>query len=468
MSIVTDPPTTLADARRWPPRRQTALRGMGRDPLRRRMLATGDGMTVAAVALALAMTSTQAATLSLFFAPVWLVLAKLHGLYDRDHRALRHLTVDEVPSIVIWATTGVALLVLFLHSAGASGVSLSLFVEVWLVAVLAALSLRAVMRFVWRRITPPERVMIVGNGPVADATRRKLELFPDVHSELVEERESLLPWELDDTAPWLRTVDRIILASNSIDEELIARLVEFCRRRRIKLSVVPPARGIFGTATQLTYVADLPVVEYNTWDVSRSTLVLKRALDLSLASFALIICAPLFALTAGFLLLAYGRPIFFAQTRIGADETPFKMLKFRTMVRDAEVLRPELVALERLPEPAYKLHRDPRVTRLGRLLRKTSIDELPQLINVLKGDMSLVGPRPEEAAVVDLYDDAHRFRLAIKPGLTGPMQVYGRGELTFQERLAVEREYIENLSVGRDLRLLALTVIPVLSGRGAY
>jgi exopolysaccharide biosynthesis polyprenyl glycosylphosphotransferase len=439
-----------------------------RDPLRRRMLATGDAVTLVAVALALAWTSSEAALLSLLFAPVWLVLAKLHGLYDRDHRALRHLTVDEVPGIFIWATTGTTLLVLFLHSVGASGVRASSVVVVWLVAVLGAVSLRGIVRSVWRRITPPERVMIVGSGPVADATRRKLELFPDVHSHLVEERASLQPWELDERSSSLRGVDRVMLASSSIDEELIARLVEFCRRRRIKLSVVPPARGIFGTATQLTYVADLPVVEYNTWDVSRSTLVLKRALDLVLASLALIICAPLFAVVAASLLLTDGRPIFFAQTRVGAGEKLFKMLKFRSMVRGAEALRPEVVALEQLSEPVYKLPRDPRVTRLGRFLRKTSIDELPQLLNVIKGEMSLVGPRPEEAAVVDLYEEAHRFRLAIKPGLTGPMQVYGRGELTFPERLAVEREYIENLSLGRDLRLLAMTIIPVLSGRGAY
>jgi lipopolysaccharide/colanic/teichoic acid biosynthesis glycosyltransferase len=302
---------------------------------------------------------------------------------------------------------------------------------------------------------------------VAEATRRKLELFPDMHAYLVEERDSLHVEDLGDRSPWFPTVDRVILASNSIDEQLIAALVSFCRRERIKLSVVP-ARGIFGTATQLSYIADLPIVEYNTWDVSRSTLVLKRTVDIAVASLALVLFAPVFVLLATLIYVANGRPILFAQTRIGAGEKPFKMLKFRTMVRDAGALRPSLVALDELSEPAFKLSCDPRVTRLGRLLRKTSADELPQLVNVLRGDMSLVGPRPEEAEVVELYEDKHRFRLTIKPGVTGPMQIYGRGALAFQERLAVEREYIENLSLGRDLRILAMTVIPVLSGRGAY
>jgi lipopolysaccharide/colanic/teichoic acid biosynthesis glycosyltransferase len=144
------------------------------------------------------------------------------------------------------------------------------------------------------------------------------------------------------------------------------------------------------------------------------------------------------------------------------------MLKFRTMVRDAEALLPGVVAFDELSEPMFKLPRDPRVTRIGRILRRTSLDELPQLLNVLKGDMSLVGPRPEQLDLVDRYEPEHRFRLDLKPGLTGPMQVYGRGELTFDERLAVEREYVENLTLGRDLRILALTMVAVISGRGAY
>ena len=434
------------------------------------MLAGADAGAALAVSLALATTTSDGAGLavwSLAFVPVWLVLAKLHGLYDRDHRALRHLTVDELPSIFMWVTTGTAALAIFLIAASAGGVGPSAVLMIWVVAALSVTLLRCATRYAWRRVTSPERIMIVGGGPVAEATRRKLELFPDMHAYLVEERDSLDVEDLGDRSPWFPTVDRVILASHSIDEQLIAALVSFCRRERIKLSVVP-ARGIFGTATQLSYIADLPIVEYNTWDVSRSTLVLKRTVDIAVASLALVLFAPVFVLVATLICVANGRPILFAQTRIGAGEKPFKMLKFRTMVRDAGALRPSLVALDELSEPAFKLSCDPRVTRLGRLLRKTSADELPQFVNVLRGDMSLVGPRPEEAEVVELYEDKHRFRLTIKPGVTGPMQIYGRGALAFQERLAVEREYIENLSLGRDLRILAMTVIPVLSGRGAY
>ena len=144
------------------------------------------------------------------------------------------------------------------------------------------------------------------------------------------------------------------------------------------------------------------------------------------------------------------------------------MLKFRTMVADAEERLAEVVSIEALDKPMFKVPRDPRVTRFGSLLRRTSLDELPQLVNVLKGDMSLVGPRPEQVELVARYHPEHRFRLVVKPGLTGPMQVFGRGELTFDERLAVERDYIENLTIGRDLRILAMTIAAVAGGRGAY
>jgi lipopolysaccharide/colanic/teichoic acid biosynthesis glycosyltransferase len=138
------------------------------------------------------------------------------------------------------------------------------------------------------------------------------------------------------------------------------------------------------------------------------------------------------------------------------------------MRADAEDVLPTLVQFDRLREPVFKLARDPRVTRLGRTLRRTSLDELPQLLNVLKGEMSLVGPRPEQVELVRRYRTEHLFRLDVKPGLTGPMQVCGRACLSFEERLAVEREYIENLSITRDLRILALTIPSVFDGRGAY
>jgi exopolysaccharide biosynthesis polyprenyl glycosylphosphotransferase len=441
-----------------------------RDALLRRMLALADAGAVLLVSVSLATFLGGGIELGLWaavFVPVWILLAKLFGLYDRDQRALRNLTVDELPTLLMWALTGTAVMSLVMVAVPGD-FTISTALRVWVIAAASAFVFRGIIRFVWRRTVPPERTLIVGEGPLAEATRRKVELFPDIHVVLAGAQKELQIDELRERPSWASDVDRIVLASQQIDEAEIAELVAFCRRQQIKLSVIPPARGMFGTAVQLNHVADLPVVEYNTWDVSRSTLALKRLLDVTLSATALVLTAPVLALIALAIAISSRGPIVFGQRRAGYRGRSFRMYKFRTMVSNAEELLPQLVSISELPNPMFKLADDPRVTRVGRLLRRTSLDELPQLFNVLRGEMSLVGPRPEELELVERYAPEHRFRLDVKPGMTGPMQIYGRGQLRFDERLAVEREYIENLSVSRDLRILALTFAAVFSGRGAY
>ena len=413
------------------------------------------------------LSGTDAGLWSLCALPLWLVLAKLHGLYDRDHRSLRHLTVDETPSLQVWAVSGAAATVLILHLSPVGAPGYSTVLAMFGTAVGASLVLRVVTRTLWRSMVPPERALIVGSGPLAEMTRRKLRLFTDMHIAAVGARSTLTPGEVRAEPAWLEEIDRVLVAAGPIDEELVAELVRVCRERKIKLSVIPPT-GAFGTAVQLSRLADLPVIEYNTWDISRSTLLLKRVLDATVSAVGVAFFAPVLLVTALAVFLdSRGNPIF-VQRRVGRDGKPFRMLKFRTMVRDAEERLAEVVRLDDLRDPMFKVPRDPRVTRFGALLRRTSLDELPQLINVLRGEMSLVGPRPEQVELVRRYRPEHRFRLAVKPGITGPMQVFGRGELTFDERLAVERDYIENLALGRDLRILAMTIAAVAGGRGAY
>jgi lipopolysaccharide/colanic/teichoic acid biosynthesis glycosyltransferase len=190
-------------------------------------------------------------------------------------------------------------------------------------------------------------------------------------------------------------------------------------------------------------------------------------MDLLVSATLLLLLSPLLLAIAVAILLDSGRPVFFRQRRAGKDGEPFAMVKFRTMVVDAEERLGELVDLSKLEQPAFKIADDPRVTRSGRSLRRYSLDELPQLFNVLRGQMSLVGPRPEEEGVVALYDERQRGRLAIKPGMTGPMQVYGRSDLTFEERLAMERDYLDNLSLAGDLAILLRTPSAVLRGDSA-
>ncbi|MFW6162477.1 MAG: sugar transferase [Planctomycetota bacterium] len=196
--------------------------------------------------------------------------------------------------------------------------------------------------------------------------------------------------------------------------------------------------------------------------------LVKRAIDVVGSLVGLILAAPLLAALAVAIKLDSDGPVFFVQERAGENGRPFRLVKLRTMVEGADRMLSEMIDPASLPSPAFKRDRDPRVTRVGRFLRRTSLDELPQLWNVLKGDMSLVGPRPEETRVVRHYDDWHRQVLAVKPGLTGPMQVNGRADLELDERVRLGLDYVENYSVWRDLTILARTVWVVITGRGAY
>jgi lipopolysaccharide/colanic/teichoic acid biosynthesis glycosyltransferase len=194
--------------------------------------------------------------------------------------------------------------------------------------------------------------------------------------------------------------------------------------------------------------------------------MLKRLLDLIVGIPLAVVSALLFPPIALAIWLEDRGPPLFVQRRAGLNGKPFSVFKFRTMYVGAERSLDDL--LDELPEPMFKFRRDSRVTRVGRVLRRLSLDELPQIWNLLRGEMSLVGPRPEQLELVERYSPEHRFRLDVKPGLTGPMQIHGRAELTFEERLAVELDYVENVSIGRDLRILALTPVNVLRGTGAF
>jgi len=439
-----------------------------RDASLRRVLAGADLFTVAVTAFVLVLAGSKHHTVLLLVlsAPAWIVTAKLAGLYDRDQRTVRHLTVDELPSLVVWALGSTAFITIVTAPVPSLAIAGNDRLIILASTVAVGFVIRAAGRALWRHLTPPERLLIVGEGPLAEAVVRKLELFPDIHAEVAD-------WLANFGALWERVdeldeIDRIVVASSDLNEELLEGLLPECRVRGVKLTVVPPTRGMFGTATHLGHVADLPLLDYNTWDISGFTLALKRVGDIVLSALGLLLAAPIFVLAAIAILVTDGMPVLFRQTRGGAGGRPFTMLKFRTMVKNAEALLPELVPFDKLDDPMFKLKADPRVTPVGRLLRRTSLDELPQLVNVLRGDMSIVGPRPEQLDLVERYLPEHRFRLDVKPGITGPMQVYGRGELTFEERLAVEREYVENLSLARDVKIVLMTLPAVLGRRGAY
>jgi exopolysaccharide biosynthesis polyprenyl glycosylphosphotransferase len=462
-------PERAAEQRRRAAAARSAAPRWWRDVLRRRMLALADTISTA-VAVAGAGLSVAELPWALVFLPLWLLLAKLVGLYDRDHEAIRHLTVDEVPRIVAWAAGGTAAVALLLPLTPAEAPTAAGAGRMFLVAALSAFVLRGTVRWLWRRVTPPERTAVIGDGELADAIERKAELFTDMHLRMVD---GPMPtsgdgFSADRLEELITRVDRVVLASERVDPDVIGHLVVLCRGHQVKLSVVSPLRGRALPVLRISQVADLPVFDYETWDVSRSTLMLKRVFDVVFSVAGLVVLAPLFPLVAVAIRLDSRGPVIFTQFRAGTGGRPFRMYKLRTMTADAEESLSEIVRLEDLREPMFKLPNDPRVTRVGRLLRRFSFDELPQLVNVLRGQMSIVGPRPEQVELVERYAPEHRFRLEVKPGMTGPMQVFGRGELSFGERLAVELDYVENMSLGRDLRILFQTAPAIIRGTGAF
>lgn len=210
----------------------------------------------------------------------------------------------------------------------------------------------------------------------------------------------------------------------------------------------------------------LPAVNLNP-DVSHFYTIVKRWLDIAISTITLLFSLPLFTLVALLIKITSKGSVFYTQRRCGLNGYPFKIYKFRTMVRDAEKLLTKLVDFDKLTEPVFKLKNDPRVTPVGRILRATSIDELPQLINVLKGDLSLVGPRPEEVGLVKRYNTYYRERLRVKPGITGFQQVICRGTPSLTERMKYDLDYITNRSLWLDLKILFRTVWVVVAQKRA-
>jgi exopolysaccharide biosynthesis polyprenyl glycosylphosphotransferase len=410
--------------------------------------------------------------------PIWVGVAKMEGLYDADQPKIWHLTTDEAPAIVHWIVLSVAATLFFIRALPSETLTMESAIALFVVALGSAFMLRAAARAIWRGLVPPERALVLGSGKLADMVTRKLTLEPGHHLSVVESKVSANGSERVDVERLSKEdlsvlvdeagVERVILAVPELDEATLARVVSVCRAAEVKLSVMPPMRAMLGTAVRLSHIAEMPVIEYGTWETSFSTMAMKRAVDIVLSAVGIVLLAPLMLVIAVAVRLSSRGPALFRQVRAGRGGKPFKILKFRTMCHDAEERIGEVISPDELDEPMFKLREDPRVTKVGRYLRRTSLDELPQLFNVLRGDMSLVGPRPEELWLVERYGETQRFRLEMRPGLTGPMQVHGRGELNFQERLAVEREYVENYSIRKDLKILLRTVSTVWRAPGAY
>ena len=420
--------------------------------------------------------------------PVLVVLAKLYGLYDRDEERTDHSTVDDVNGVFHLVTVFVWVFYVITRATDVADPPLMRLVAFWGIAVVLVTGGRAVARATVRRsVAYLQNTIIVGAGEIGQLTARKLLSHPEyginlvgfVDSQPKERRDDLAHLTLlgtPDRLPELirlLDVERVIVAfSNDSHEETLA-LIRSIKDLDVQIDIVPRLFEVLGTKVGIHTVEGIPLVGLPPLKLSRSSRLLKRTMDLTVAAVALVLLAPLFALVALLVKLDSRGPVFFRQVRMGERDRTFRIYKFRSMATDAESRKRQLVHLNqhaRRGDDArmFKVADDPRVTRIGRFLRRTSIDELPQLINVLRGEMSLVGARPLVLDEDQHVEDWARKRLDLRPGMTGLWQVLGRSDIPFDEMTKLDYLYVTNWSLAEDLRLIGRTLPALLRRRNAY
>jgi exopolysaccharide biosynthesis polyprenyl glycosylphosphotransferase len=262
--------------------------------------------------------------------------------------------------------------------------------------------------------------------------------------------------------------DEIIVALPASAHEESLSVLELCEKYNIGLKLVPDLFEMSLSRVRVDDIAGIPLLDVQERRFRRLETGIKRCLDVAVSMAVLALVTPLIALLALLIRLESGSPSLLRQVRVGLDGKPFVCFKLRTMRAGAEHLQHVLAPANQADGPLFKLRNDPRCTRVGRHIRRWSLDELPQLWNVLRGEMSLVGPRPALPHEVAQYQAHQRRRLEAKPGLTGPWQVSGRSDLPFDEMVMMDVNYVENWSLAFDLRIILRTFIAVLTRHGAY
>lgn len=263
-------------------------------------------------------------------------------------------------------------------------------------------------------------------------------------------------------------VDEVMMAPMDTEPNSVMSLMGACQKARIRFSMVPTLFHVLTSQIQVREVAGVPIFALDERIFLRSSRILKRAIDLLMAGCALLLISPIMGLVAALIRMESKGPIILRQKRVGKRSQPFTAYKFRSMRADAEFLKEKVLHLNEADGPLFKIRNDPRITRIGVVIRKFSLDELPQLVNVLKGEMSLVGPRPPLPAEVDQYEPWQQKRFEVMPGLTGLAQISGRSDLNFDETLRFDFYYIENWSPLADIKIILKTIPKVLMARGAY
>ena len=424
--------------------------------------------------------------LAIIVVPLWVLMLAISGLYDADSVTWGLSVTGRVARTL---SLGVVALILLTYIAKVPGLSRAWTLVFWICGIVLVLVSRGLVAlFVsWRRHNGHDLqpTLVVGSNSEAADIIRVLRGDPSgglipvacLTSSQAERLE--LDW-VSDGIPVLgharelvevvaRTnIGAVIIVSTAFDHDVLARMIAELRESKLDVHI---SSGLFEVLTSrvlVTEVSGVPLITVRGISLSKANLLTKRTFDLVVSLLVLLVGLPVWALIALAIKITNPGPILYSQTRVGRDGTPFEMFKFRSMYLDAETRLADVLSANEASGPLFKVKNDPRVTPVGRWLRKFSIDEVPQILNVLRGEMSLVGPRPPLPREVVEYSSHHWRRLEVVPGMTGLWQVSGRSSLTFEEMVRLDLFYIENWSVGLDMTLIFRTIPAVLFARGAY
>ncbi len=419
--------------------------------------------------------------------PVWFLLLSLHGLYGGDGERGDHSTVDDFFGVVHVMTLGVWIIAILAQVTGLASPAVSRLAVFWALAIILVTSGRVIARAVCRRRKAYiQRVVVVGEGDIGQLVARKIKQHPEYGLDLlgfidgdpkgkrtdINGISTLGGLERLGSIVADRNVDRVIVAFSREPDAATMEVIRDLRDGEITVDVVPRLFDLVGLRATVHTLEGLALVCVPPGRLSRSSLLIKRLIDIAGASVLLILALPFFAYVALRIRLDSPGPVFFRQTRLGLGKSHFTAYKFRTMKVDT--CQDEHRSYVRSISDAsatvggngvYKLDRDDAVTPVGRWLRKTSLDELPQLINVLRGEMSLVGPRPCIPYETENFKPHHEDRFLVPQGMTGLWQVTARANSTFGEALDMDVAYVHAWSIGLDVRLLLLTPLALVRQR---
>jgi exopolysaccharide biosynthesis polyprenyl glycosylphosphotransferase len=462
-----------------------ATSSMRRDQLFRRSLFTADliAFVLALSTLSLAASRSLRLTwVSLGGLLAMLAGAKIAGLYDRDASLLHKTTLDEAPKLFHVATLG-ALCAWLAGGFVVAGGTLTRreALLLWAMLLVFLVLARWAARNMALSAASPERCLFVGDRRAAKTIKSKLSDHHGMKAELVADidpgdHSAWSAWSTDalsasrvgEIRDLARSLDvqRAIIAPDRVEPERMLDLVCTLEAVGVKVSVLPRLLEVVGSSVEFDDLHGVTVMGIKRFALSRSSTMVKRAFDLTGACLGLLAVAPVMIAIAIAIKLDSRGPVFFKQKRVGRHSEHFGLFKFRTMVQGADALKDSLRDRNEAQDGLFKIADDPRVTRVGRFLRRTSLDELPQLFNVIGGEMSLVGPRP---LVVD--EDCHvtgwyRRRLELMPGMTGPWQILGPARVPLREMGAIDYLYVANWSLWADVKILLRTVQHVFARRG--